>query len=63
MVAAPNIPTEITNPLNDDELRKIQAYWNACHYLALGMIYLKENPLLREPLRPEHTKPRLLGHW
>ncbi|MEB3283519.1 MAG: phosphoketolase family protein [Lyngbya sp.] len=63
MVAAPNIPTEITNPLNDDELRKTQAYWNACHYLALGMIYLMDNPLLKEPLRPEHTKPRLLGHW
>lgn len=63
MVAAPNIPTEITNPLNDDELRKTHAYWNACHYLALGMIYLMDNPLLREPLRAEHTKPRLLGHW
>ncbi|ERT05640.1 D-xylulose 5-phosphate/D-fructose 6-phosphate phosphoketolase family protein [Lyngbya aestuarii BL J] len=63
MVTAPNIPTEITNPLNDDELRKTQAYWNACHYIALGMIYLMENPLLKEPLRPEHTKPRLLGHW
>jgi xylulose-5-phosphate/fructose-6-phosphate phosphoketolase len=63
MVTAPNIPTEITNPLNDDELRKTQAYWNACHYLALGMIYLMDNPLLKEPLRPEHTKPRLLGHW
>lgn len=63
MVATPNIPTEITNPLNEEELRKTHAYWNACHYLALGMIYLKENALLKESLRPEHTKPRLLGHW
>ncbi|MBP1743052.1 MAG: Phosphoketolase [Firmicutes bacterium] len=49
--------------LKDDELRKIHLYWNACNYLAAGMIYLKENPLLREPLKPEHVKKRLLGHW
>ncbi len=63
MVSTPNIPTEIINPLNDEELRKTHAYWNACHYLALGMIYLKDNPLLKEPIRAEQTKPRLLGHW
>lgn len=63
MVAASNIPTEITNPLSEDELRKIHDYWNACHYLALGMIYLRDNPLLREPLKAEHVKYRLLGHW
>ncbi|MGL5081279.1 MAG: phosphoketolase family protein [Microcoleaceae cyanobacterium] len=63
MVAASNIPTEITNPLNEDELRKIHDYWNACHFLALGMIYLRDNPLLREPLKAEHVKYRLLGHW
>lgn len=51
------------NVLKDDELRKIHLYWSACNYLAAGMIYLKENPLLREPLRPEHVKKRLLGHW
>ncbi len=50
-------------PLSADELRKTDAYWRACRYLGLGMIYLRENPLLREPLRPEHIKNRLLGHW
>jgi len=50
-------------PLGADELRKIDAYWRACRYLALGMIYLQENPLLKQPLRPEHIKNRLLGHW
>lgn len=49
--------------LNDEELRKIHLYWSACNYLAAGMIYLKENPLLKEPLKPEHIKKRLLGHW
>src|SRR3954454_23404576 len=38
-------------------------YWNAANYLTVGQIYLQANPLLREPLRPEHIKPRLLGHW
>jgi xylulose-5-phosphate/fructose-6-phosphate phosphoketolase len=50
-------------PLSSDELRKIDAYWRATLYLSLGMLYLKENPLLREPLTIEQTKPRLLGHW
>jgi len=50
-------------PLTADELSKIDAYWRACNYLALGMIYLQANPLLREPLKPEHIKSRLLGHW
>jgi len=50
-------------PLGADELRKTDAYWRACRYLALGMIYLQENPLLREPLQPDHIKNRLLGHW
>ena len=45
------------------ELRQIDAYWRACNYLAAGMIYLLDNPLLRKPLRPEHLKSRLLGHW
>jgi xylulose-5-phosphate/fructose-6-phosphate phosphoketolase len=49
--------------LTDDELRAIDAYWRAANYLTVGQIYLQENPLLREPLRPEHVKPRLLGHW
>jgi xylulose-5-phosphate/fructose-6-phosphate phosphoketolase len=51
------------SPLTPDELRRTHAYWQACNYLALGMIYLVDNPLLQEPLRPEHIKNRLLGHW
>ena len=47
----------------DDELRLLDAYWRAANYLSVGQIYLLDNPLLREPLRPEHVKPRLLGHW
>jgi xylulose-5-phosphate/fructose-6-phosphate phosphoketolase len=50
-------------PLSSEELRKVDAYWRATLYLCLGMLYLKDNPLLREPLKLEHTKPRLLGHW
>ena len=46
-----------------DELRKVDAYWRACNYLCLGMLYLCENPLLREPLKVEHLKKRLIGHW
>lgn len=51
------------SPLGADELRKTDIYWRTCNYLSLGMIYLQENPLLAEPLRPEHIKNRLLGHW
>ena len=51
------------SPLPQDDVRKLDAYWRACNYLALGMIYLQDNPLLREPLKPEHIKNRLLGHW
>jgi xylulose-5-phosphate/fructose-6-phosphate phosphoketolase len=50
-------------PLSDDLLRRMHAYWRAANYLSVGQIYLLDNPLLREPLRLEHTKPRLLGHW
>ena len=49
--------------LSTEELTKIDAYWRACNYLAVGMIYLQDNPLLKEPLKPEHVKNRLLGHW
>ena len=49
--------------LSPEELRLMNAYWRACNYLAAGMIYLRANPLLREPLKPEHIKQRLLGHW
>ncbi|HXJ65724.1 MAG TPA: phosphoketolase family protein, partial [Actinomycetota bacterium] len=50
-------------PLDARELELIDAYWRAANYLSVGQIYLLDNPLLREPLRPEHVKPRLLGHW
>ena len=52
-----------TEPLSSEELRKMDAYWRAANYLSVGQIYLYDNPLLRESLRPEHIKPRLLGHW
>jgi xylulose-5-phosphate/fructose-6-phosphate phosphoketolase len=63
MVSAPDRPIETSNPLSEDELHKINAYWRACNYLAVGMIYLRENPLLQEPLKPSDVKHRLLGHW
>lgn len=49
--------------LSPDELEKIDAWWRASLYLCAGMLYLQDNPLLREPLRIEHIKKRLLGHW
>ncbi|MFY9634821.1 MAG: phosphoketolase family protein [Cellulosimicrobium cellulans] len=49
--------------LSPDQLDRIHAWWRAANYLSVGQIYLMDNPLLREPLRPEHIKPRLLGHW
>jgi xylulose-5-phosphate/fructose-6-phosphate phosphoketolase len=51
------------SPLEPQELQRLQRYWNATLYLSAGMIYLRDNPLLREPLKPEHVKRRLLGHW
>jgi xylulose-5-phosphate/fructose-6-phosphate phosphoketolase len=53
----------IATPLDETTLARIDAYWRACNYLAVGMIYLRDNPLLREPLKEEHLKQRLLGHW
>src|SRR6185436_10635351 len=50
-------------PLSSNELKRIDAYWRAANYLSVGQIYLLANPLLREPLKLEHVKPRLLGHW
>ena len=49
--------------LSADELRRMDAYWRACNYLCAGMLYLQANPLMREPLKAEHIKNRLLGHW
>jgi xylulose-5-phosphate/fructose-6-phosphate phosphoketolase len=53
----------LDGPLAADELDRLQRYWRAANYLTVGQIYLQDNPLLREPLRPEQIKPRLLGHW
>src|SRR5690606_8755083 len=50
-------------PVTDEELDLLDGFWRACSYLAAGMIYLRDNPLLREPLESEHIKQRLLGHW
>ena len=61
--AASASPVESHEPLSSEELRQIHAYWRAANYLSVGQIYLYANPLLREPLKLEHIKPRLLGHW
>jgi xylulose-5-phosphate/fructose-6-phosphate phosphoketolase len=60
---SPSNPSSHPEPLAPDELRAIDAYWRACNYLAAGMIYLQDNPLLRKPLEVAHLKQRLLGHW
>ncbi|HZQ24270.1 MAG TPA: phosphoketolase family protein [Terriglobales bacterium] len=62
-VATAEAPRTSTQPLSSEELQKMNAYWRAANYLSVGQIYLCENPLLREPLKIEHIKPRLLGHW
>jgi len=56
-------PKSARSPLSTDELSRLDAYWRAANYLSVGQIYLLDNPLLRQPLRPEHIKPRLLGHF
>ncbi|HJS96332.1 MAG TPA: phosphoketolase family protein [Solirubrobacteraceae bacterium] len=56
-------PSPRQGPLSAEELAGIHAWWRAANYLSVGQIYLLDNPLLREPLVPEHVKPRLLGHW
>jgi xylulose-5-phosphate/fructose-6-phosphate phosphoketolase len=63
-VSAPSSAVSLPlGPLPVDEIEKMNAYWRACNYLSAGMIYLYDNPLLRSPLKPEHIKQRLLGHW
>src|SRR5436853_750041 len=49
--------------ISEEQVQRLDAYWRPANYLTVGQIYLQDNPLLREPLRPEHIKPRLLGHW
>src|SRR5499427_8188108 len=64
--AAPAGPVKLSvnlQQLSTVELRKMNAYWRAANYLSVGQIYLYANPMLREPLKLEHVKPRLLGHW
>ena len=60
--ASPNLSSDESS-ISDAELRKINAYWRACNYLSLGMLYLSGNPLLREPLQVKDIKERLIGHW
>jgi xylulose-5-phosphate/fructose-6-phosphate phosphoketolase len=55
--------TPEAQPLSSEELHRIDAWWRACNYLSVGMIYLRDNPLIEEPLTVEHVKHRLLGHW
>src|ERR1700680_922375 len=57
------LSSDSKHPLSSEELRKMHAYWRAANYLSVGQIYLLQNPLLRVPLKVEHIKPRLLGHW
>ena len=57
------VRTSPHDPLSADLLQRMHAYWRAANYLSVGQIYLKDNPLLEEPLRLDHIKPRLLGHW
>jgi xylulose-5-phosphate/fructose-6-phosphate phosphoketolase len=58
-----SLTTTVSGPLTPEALERIDAYWRAANYLSVGQIYLMDNPLMREPLRLEHVKPRLLGHW
>src|SRR5437868_4533818 len=57
------VEEKVKGPLSAEMLDKMQRYWQAANYLTIGQIYLQANPLLRDQLRPEHIKPRLLGHW
>src|SRR5512147_2322488 len=61
-MSTPTLALERT-PLSADLLWKVDAYWRAANYLSVGQIYLLDNPLLKTPLKREHVKPRLLGHW
>jgi xylulose-5-phosphate/fructose-6-phosphate phosphoketolase len=63
MTEAARTQDQPIGPLATSDLERIDAYWRAANYLSVGQIYLLDNPLLREPLAPEHCKPRLLGHW
>src|ERR1700693_1586493 len=62
-ITGPAMPHGSKRPLSEEELGKMHAYWRAANYLSVGQIYLYATPLLRDPLKIEHVKPRLLGHW
>ncbi|HWC36604.1 MAG TPA: phosphoketolase family protein [Mycobacteriales bacterium] len=62
-MSAADATASVRGPLSGEEAALLDAYWRAANYLSVGQIYLLDNPLLREPLRPEHIKPRLLGHF
>jgi xylulose-5-phosphate/fructose-6-phosphate phosphoketolase len=59
----PDVKARVEGPLSVRDVEVIDAFWRACNYLAVGMIYLQDNPLLEQPLRTDHVKHRLLGHW
>ena len=61
--ASPVTSAAVSSPLSEQQLERINAYWRAANYLSVGQIYLYKNPMLREPLKPEDIKPRLLGHF
>src|SRR5580704_8377011 len=63
MNAMQDVRPHPAGPLSPELLQKMHAYWRAANYLSVGQIYLKDNALLEEPLKLEHIKPRLLGHW
>ena len=63
MAKAKQVKAAVQQPLSDEQLRKMHAYWRAANYLSVGQIYLKDNPLLERPLTLDDVKPRLLGHW
>jgi xylulose-5-phosphate/fructose-6-phosphate phosphoketolase len=56
-------PKQPSRTLSQEQVRLMNAYWRASNYLSVGQIYLLDNPLLKEPLKSAHIKPRLLGHW
>ncbi|MFZ1556780.1 MAG: phosphoketolase, partial [Nitrospira sp.] len=58
-----NLTTQANQSLSPEMAQRIHAYWRAANYLSVGQIYLFDNPLLKQPLKREHIKPRLLGHW
>lgn len=62
-IIMPHTDTINSQVLSAEQLRKINAYWRAANYLSVGQIYLLDNLLLKQPLKKEHVKPRLLGHW